>query len=279
MPNKLSNDIVDQRLISNNRTIVRIGNYINIHTSIEWQCKICNYIWSTEPNNILNDGCGCPKCSNVLKLTNEIIDTRILALNNSIVRKESYINSQTAIRWQCLICNFLWLATPNNILHGHTGCPKCANRLKLTNEIVDERLSINNRSIVRLGNIINGCIAIDWKCLKCYHIWSVRPEPVINHNTGCPKCAKTYPLNNIMIDQYLVDNYIAIQRIENYINMSSKINWKCLKCNNLWLASPSNILHNRSGCPKCSLRINEKLMHNLFDDAKFLYESQFCIKK
>jgi very-short-patch-repair endonuclease len=48
-------------------------------------------------------------------------------------RIDKYINAYTKINWQCLQCNYIWLAQPGEITRqGHTkngggsGCPECA---------------------------------------------------------------------------------------------------------------------------------------------------------
>lgn len=37
---------------------------------------------------------------------------------------DTYIDAKTKIRHQCLVCDHIWLSSPNNILSG-CGCPNC----------------------------------------------------------------------------------------------------------------------------------------------------------
>lgn len=57
---RLNNVIVDEALIG--RSIKRLGDYINNHTSMPFQCEKCNYEWYATFMHI-NAGTGCPICS------------------------------------------------------------------------------------------------------------------------------------------------------------------------------------------------------------------------
>lgn len=61
---KLSNDIIDQRLINTN--IERIDDFILSTTSIRFKCKKCNHIWMAVPDHVANlrdDKTECPLCT------------------------------------------------------------------------------------------------------------------------------------------------------------------------------------------------------------------------
>lgn len=75
---RLSNNIIDQRL--NGKNIKRLEDCKGALNKIKWMCLIedCNYIWSAEPNNIVNNRTGCPKCAGNLPINNEEIDRRLV---------------------------------------------------------------------------------------------------------------------------------------------------------------------------------------------------------
>lgn len=120
---KLSNDILDSRLIG--RDIKRLGDYIKSSIKINFQCLIsqCGFIWAASPNSILSIKSGCPKCAGLVKLSNEEIDTRLQ--NRNIKRLGNYINTDTPIEFQCLEedCKNIWKASPANIINKYRGCP------------------------------------------------------------------------------------------------------------------------------------------------------------
>jgi hypothetical protein len=256
---KLTNEIVDQKLIG--RNIKRLGNYIDTRTKIEFECLVfgCEYKWITLPYKILTEKHGCHKCAGHIKLTNFDVDTRLEG--TYIKRIGNYINNNTKIKFECLVigCGHKWSASPNNILSGKSGCPKCSGNLPLTNEIVDDRLV--GRNLQRVGNYINNKIKIKFKCLikNCGYKWKSKVDNIFYGN-GCPKCSGNLKLTNKDVDDKLIGT--NIKRIDKYININTKIRFKCLTCNYKWKTSPSKILNTNHGCPMCggSLKLNNKIV-------------------
>ena len=61
---KQTNEIVDLRLVNDNRNVYRIGNYINASTKISWRCEH-NHKWEATPDSVLNLKSGCPICGSL----------------------------------------------------------------------------------------------------------------------------------------------------------------------------------------------------------------------
>lgn len=246
-----TNEFIDDKL-KQEGLVKRIGNCINSKEKIKFLCLIdeCNYEWYAQPHSIVMNKSGCPKCAGLCPITNEYIDNFLKDKN--IKRVDDIINSRTKITFKCLIndCQYIWLTTTNSILNGH-GCHKCSKQIKFTNEILDDRLE--GRKIKRIGNCINSSNKILFQCLKenCNFEWMASPNSIVNSNkTGCPNCAGQARLTNNKIDEIL--KYRNISRLDNYSNLHTKIHWLCMECNNKWLATPANIIHNKSGCPICA---------------------------
>ncbi len=156
---KITNNIVDERLIG--LKIRRISNVVHARTPILWQCVICSHTWKTSPNKILNQGTGCPKCSNNLLLTNDIVDSKLHDRN--LIRFSKIKGTHALTKWKCIICDHEWETTPSNVLNKLQGCPKCAGNARLSNEDIDKKLK--ERNIQRLENIKGINKPIKWKCL------------------------------------------------------------------------------------------------------------------
>lgn len=267
MPFKLTNEKILDKLLQYN--IIMLNDYINSHISRDFQCNQCLYIWSAKPYHILNGHSGCPNCSNKAKLTNEIIDIKLI--NRNIKRLDNIINNKIKIKFQCINinCNYIWLSSPNNILTGR-GCPQCSNKIRLTNEILD--LKIIEKNIKRLENVINNHNLITFQCLinNCNHIWLAAPKSIYSKNTGCPKCANNLKLTNKDLDDRLL--YRQILRLDNYINSKIPIKFKCLieKCECIWEAAPTDILSGK-GCPLCKHK-NEKLIYSILQNNNLNFE-------
>jgi len=202
MPRKLTNEIVDQRLRDDERTIERRGDYVNTSTKIEWACKVCNHTWLAAPKSILR-GSGCPACAGSLPLTNEIVDKRLADADRTVERRGDYVSSETKIEWRCLECDHTWLAIPTNVLKGN-GCPVCGGNLPLTNEIADQRLNDDGRTIIRLGDFVTTSTKIEWACKVCGNEWLAAPNGVLG-GSDCSACSGNLPLTNEIVDQRLVD--------------------------------------------------------------------------
>ena len=198
--------------------------------------------------------------------------------------KSVYINAFTKVIIICKIHGD-FLQTPANHLMGQN-CPKCkittiANKLKSNNEKIDNFLLENNIPLKRLDDYIKSNVIIQWQCLKCNNIWKTSPCSILNVRSECPICNDTKKDNNY-IDNFLLENNIQIKRIDNYINSYTKINWQCLKCDNIWDAQPCEITRNAenrlgSGCPKCAKYKNEKIIGEVLNDLN-IKTSKLIIK-
>ncbi len=220
-----TNEIIDQRLLNQGGTLKRISNYINNYSNIDFECLKCYYIWPGQPCAVapLNTKpTGCPNCAGNVKLSNEYID--FFLKEKSIQRIGNYINIKTPIEFKCLIldCGLKWPVSPDSILHGDTGCPKCSKKLNLTNEEIDRRLL--DRNIQRLDNYLTSRSHIRFKCLieDCTFIWSCRPDQIFS-GTGCPQCHKA-GYNEKIIYKYLQNNNINFISQYRLNNSSNKIN-------------------------------------------------------
>lgn len=186
---QLTNDTVDARL--QNRNIQRLDDYININFKLNFKCLICNHIWKSSPNEILNSNAGCMRCSNRVILTNQEIDNRLE--NKQVKRLGNCINNKTKIEFQCLNnnCNYIWNTTPHCLFSSKNGCPKCAGNCKFTNNEIDQKLIELNAPIKRIGNYINIDTKIKFQCLiqECNFIWETAPYNILKDNCGCPRCS------------------------------------------------------------------------------------------
>lgn len=213
MSKKLTNEIVDQRLIG--RNIKRLDQYINIGTAINFQCleEDCQYIWTATPDSILGALSGCPKCAKSSYLSNDIIDQKLVGRN--IKRIDDYINNHTNINFQCLIfeCNYIWKTAPSHIISNLSGCPSCSGKAPLNNDIVDKKLI--GRNIERLDDYINAKTKIRFKCLipNCNYIWLATTNHIFSHQSGCPACS--IGKNENIVYTTLINNGICVQYHKN----------------------------------------------------------------
>ena len=248
---KLTNELIDSRLLNEKRPIVRVSNVVNSSTKLTWKCTDCDHAWNATPNSVLNLKSGCPRCSGKLKLTNADID-RALGTRH-IVRVGDYVNYDTPIQWKCIACSNEWMSSPNNILHG-TGCPVCSDTIKGKAKSLSQYDRVHEILAYKQLTLITPYTRIidkhTIKCQTCSYVWDIRLNDVVNNHHGCPSCAGLVKLTNDKIDKRLLESNRSLIRIGDVVNATTKIEWKC-QHNHIWKATPDSVLNLMSGCPVC----------------------------
>lgn len=133
-------------------------------------------------------------------------------------------------------------------------------KLKITNDIVDERLS--QRPLQRIEDYIGDKKKILWKCLNCAHEWKAIPNAIFR-GTGCPKCAGKEKITNEEFDQRIESR--PVKRLSDYKGHTHTIKMECLNksCLHVWDTKATYILTG-SNCPKCNL--TEKFTNEVVDN-------------
>lgn len=252
---RLTNEIVDKRLINDNKPITRVGDYINAHVKIKWECKNCKNTWIAIPNSILKvNPSGCPCCAGSIKYTNQDIDNKLKSRN--IVRIGNYMNYDTPIKWKCVYCKHEWKASPNGVIGEHkSNCPSCTRILSGKKKSLGQKQRVmkilESKDIKLVSNYTRIIDKHNFHCKKCNHVWSVHLNDIVNNNTGCPLCAGLIKLTNEVVDQRLSQRNDIIYRIDDIVNARTKCRWRCVY-GHKWLAIPDSILNFGTGCPFCN---------------------------
>jgi len=220
------------------------------------RCLKCGHEWKVVPNNIVNVGTGCPKCSQerVNKKQTKTHDQYLEEISHrSITPTEKYDGSNTNIKHKCNECGHEWTPTPSMILRGN-GCPECSRREKTKshNQYIKE---LSERPIKPLEEYVNNKTKIKHECLECGYKWKVAPKYIVE-GQGCPECVRRE--QNITHEEYVQRiKGRPIKALEKYKNSTTKIKHKCEDCGYEWEVVPHNIMANH-GCPKCAQSHGEK---------------------
>lgn len=126
---------------------------------------------------------------------------------------DEYNGVEGIIKHQCVKCDHNWDASPNNILHRHSKCPKCANKesgqkRSLTADAYRLRLQKACPTVIALEDYVICGIPILHKCLVCDTEYKKLPigknDKPIN---GCRICSVPHgfhgiptKVNNITLD-------------------------------------------------------------------------------
>ena len=247
---KKSQEDFVKEIKSINPNIEILSKYVNVKEKIDCKCKICDYTWSSYPSNLLK-GKGCQRCAGNIKKTNEQFIEELKIKQPNIETLESYENSTTEIQCRCKICNYIWKATPKNLLKGK-GCPSCAGNNKKTYEEFIEQLRTINPNIEVLEDYKNNHTKILCKCKKCNYEWKIRPSSLLR-NQGCPKCAGNAKRTQDNFIEEVSNINPNIKVIGKYINKQTKVLCSCKLCNSQFYITPNRIFkHQISSCPVCS---------------------------
>ena len=132
-------------------------------------------------------------------------------------------------------------------------------RTKTHEEYVEE-LKIKNPTVEVIGKYVNAKTRILHRCNVHNVEWLVVPDSIFQ-GCGCAQCKVDKDIANAQSktkthQQYLMelmDNNIAIEPLEEYINSHTNIRHRCKICQHEWDVRPGNILYG-FGCPMCGIR-------------------------
>jgi hypothetical protein len=274
---KLTNFIVDQRLLALGGKIKRIGDYKGNKTSLLFECQNpeCMNKWPSTTGSVLNKKSGCPDCAlknKKKKYTNDTFDE--LIKDKSLIRIDDYKGIEFSINFKCKKCSGITFIPPNHMMYDDCNhCEHC-NMSKLTNEDVDKRLE--GRDIERLEDYTDmhtnmwwGCKRPD--CKKIGYKWEAEPMGLLNAPFyGCPKCGGQEGYADEVIDRKIKEqNRIhPITRIGQKLPDIENVEFRCDTCLKHWFPRIRDVLNNESGCPDCAIKARS--MTNEEVDAKLI---------
>lgn len=123
---KMTDNKFVERLSLLQPNILPLTEYINIDTNVTIQCKVCDYIWSTQPYHLLakSGRTGCPRCSNRVRRTHDDFVAEVAKLSPTIKIVGVYVSRDKSILVECRKCGKIWQSYPGNLLRG-SSCKDC----------------------------------------------------------------------------------------------------------------------------------------------------------
>lgn len=209
-------------LFSINPSVEVIGTYKDSQTPILHKCNICEYKWNAYPKHLLN-GHSCPSCAakrNAKKRSMPHISYVAMTtqINPDVKVLDKYVNYNTKILHECLICGNKWNISPGHILEGK-GCPicaakKCGDTKRKTLEQYQTDINIRDLNITVLGEYVNAHTKILHKCHACGMEFEATPNNILSGRC-CPNCSeKSY--GEFFISNHLIKNNILYFRQYKY---------------------------------------------------------------
>jgi hypothetical protein len=219
MNEKITKESINNRLISENRNIEMIGEYLGSLKHSIFRCYH-GHEWSATPNKIINYKSGCASChyDNENIKNKRMFIEKISSIGVELIGE--YINSKTLSIFKCLN-GHEWSEMPSHI----SECKTCSDKRlrRLSTEVINERLMNGNRDIVMVGEYVNAHTKSFFRCSNGHEFLS-EPNNVIR-GTGCPTCtpggfnqnmpAHVYILSFETFIKYGITNRLSI-RLDEY---------------------------------------------------------------
>lgn len=113
-------------------------------------------------------------------------------------------------------------------------------------------------------------IKIKCKCKIDKYEWYVTPHDLLE-GYGCAKCNGNAKKTHKEFLNELKQTHPNIEVLEEYKGALKKIKFKCKIDKYIWETTPSSLLNNNNGCPKCNMSKGEKRIIQYFEDNNIEY--------
>lgn len=169
---------------------VILSRYVKCDDKLDVKCLKCNREFHPTGHNLLA-GVGCPFCNHAVKLPKNEFNKRVREKNNGQFRfLDSYIDTDTKIRCQCKLCNFIWYITPHSFYH-LKGCPMCQTNKAYTLSEFKRKLYLKRGSDYVLDDEYRSGEELVFRHTKCNHTFSAYPVSMLAGTRSCPFCNKS----------------------------------------------------------------------------------------
>lgn len=141
--------------------------------------------------------------------------------------------------------NHTWWATINSVLKGN-GCPHCALHNRKTGWKETLIMLLLSKKVELVGEYRGNQVYTEFRCTQCSKTWSGRP--IVVKKVGCAFC------NGRKIDTDIVNKRIREKGLTLTTEFTSTGDNGTFQCaeGHEWTTVISNVLHNKSGCPRCA---------------------------
>lgn len=193
---KTHEKFVEEVKLSNNNfeNIEFLSKYIGIKNRIKCRCKICNHEWTPIADS-LKYGRGCPECGKAKIGTTSVRSlesflSELYKKRDDIEYIGKYISMKRKATFKCKKHNFIFDATPENMLKGRM-CDLCRKEKpqynKLTKEEINKRIS--HLEVEIIGEYVNSKTLTSFRCKKCGNVFTSKYELIREWKIpGCEFC-------------------------------------------------------------------------------------------
>ena len=254
--------------------LLPLETYIDRKTTILHKCILCGKEFNVTPRAVLiKTKYGCRGCGQ--RDTQESFTKKMKEIHPNIEVIGKYVDSKTKIRCRCLLDGYEWEQRPNDLLQG-IGCSRCNNYERISNEDFQIEFYSKNNTIELLSEYVNNRTPILCRCKIDGFEWYAYANDLLKGRSGCKKCAGCAPYTTETFREAMrnIDDTIII--IGEYVNSKTPLECECRICGTHWMAQPSNLKNNHTGCPNCVPNSKlENLVEQILKDYNIKYIPQY----
>lgn len=249
------------------------------------RCKVCEQERTAKIYHLVHEA-ECLNCRKSRELKEKQLKfiTDMKTINPNIELLSLYVGSEKTVDCRCLVDQHTWSPIAANLLRGH-GCPKCKQRMMSesqakNHDVFVEQLYQINPNLELMEQYTIGKINTKTRCKVCGHIWSPRPDNLLN-GCGCPECARqnSYYTHAQFVEK-MMNKWPDIEVISIYKDSCTPIDIRCKVCGHEWTVEPSLILF-YGNCPECAEQIKHssslpnRILYSVLDFVKIKYIPEF----
>ena len=244
-----------QEMKEKNPNIEIVGDYTNTREKVECICKICAYIWNAAPNHLL-EGHGCPSCAGTAKKTHKEFIQQMNRLHPDLEVLSKYETAKTKVQIRCKRHNYIFSATPSDILREAVGCKYCkGERIRIARTMPEEvylrQLSkIGAGAIQLVSPYLKQDATMDFHCTICGTDWKDNGAYILTLS-DCPYCSGVRKTDNQIINE--IESHHRVTVIDNNVQKDT-ILVRCNFCGNIYNGN-KYILQHGSGCDVCNRKL------------------------
>ncbi len=264
----------------NGKQIKLLSSYTGKGNSIDCQCLICNYVWTSVASSLLKTIFNCPNCAinnqKILLISNNEFVERVYRQFPNIELLHEYKGAYNSMDCHCNICNYNWTVKHSYKLY-YSGCPNCAGNIRKTHEQFLREISDKlDPNIEIIGTYDGANNTIECRCKKCKSTIMTTPS-ALKSGTGCKRCKdkenglQRRKSHDKFIEEIRNIHNNKIKVLSEYDGSNNKVQCECVMCGHLWQAIPSSLIHQKTGCPICTSSKSEKSVQIYLDKSNIQY--------
>lgn len=229
--------------------ILPVGQYAGPDVEMKFYCTRCENTFSATPRELLSGKTvKCPVCKK-RKFTHAEFVEKVHSILPDIEILGPIARMDGRVKARCRKDGYEWHPFVHNLLKGE-GCPRCKNRVKITEDEFRQRLAENFPDIEIIGEFKGLASRIEVRCQMCGHVWSPSAHSLY-YGHGCPVCAGKKKKTTEEIKAELAVMRPDVQLLGEYHNAHERILYRFLDCGHECMISTAHIKSGR-GCPECA---------------------------